>query len=327
MSVDEALYARLAAVHPPGGPSLDEATVERARQILWAITAGARGDVPLPQPVHATDGWVPGPSADAATIPIRVYRPAGTGPRPTVVYFHGGGFVGGSVDAYDAHGRQLALDVDAVVVSVGYRLAPEHVFPAAVDDCFAALTYVGRRIDEFGDDESRLAVAGDSAGGNLAAVCAQLARDAGGPVLAAQLLVYPAVDVPGRYPSRIDNAGAVPLTFRDMSWFTRVYLDLGAAGGTADEAAAPRPSFRDPRISPLHGSLPGLAPAVIATAEHDPLRDEGNAYATALADAGNRVIHRQFAHLTHAFYGLEDVSPRVADATAWLHGRLADLLA
>ncbi len=259
----------------------------------------------------------------AGSIPARVYRPAGTStaPLPTVVYFHGGGFVIGDLDTHEGVCRLLARDVEAVVVSVAYRLAPEHPFPAAVDDSYAALTWVHEHIADFGGDADRIAVGGDSAGGNLAAVCAQLAHtDA--ITLAAQLLVYPAVDLLGEYESRVDNAEGYLLTLADMRWFAEQYLGKSEIDPDTAESAL------DPRLSPLHAkSLEGLAPAVVATAEYDPLRDEGNAYAKALRGAGVAVESRQFPGLIHGCYGLEFVSPAVAEATTWINGQLRALLA
>jgi acetyl esterase len=216
--------------------------------------------------------------------------------------------------------RLLCRDVGAVVVSVDYRLGPEHVFPAAVEDTYAALRWVAGHIDEYGGDPARVAVAGDSAGANLAAVCAQLAR-ADGVRLAAQLLVYPPVDLLGDYPSRVENASGYFLSYADMQWFAEHYI------GMSEDDPRVAGLARDPRVSPLLAdSLEGLPPAVVATAEFDPLRDEGNAYAAALEKAGVRVEHREFAGLIHGFYGMEAFSPAVAEATAWVNAQLKELL-
>jgi acetyl esterase len=267
-------------------------------------------------------------AADATVggVPARVYRPTAAGAVPTIVYFHGGGFVIGDIETHDGICRLLCHDVSAVVVSVDYRLAPEHPFPAAVDDCYAALTAVAKEIGEYGGDAARLAVGGDSAGGNLAAVCSQLAH-ADGLDLVAQLLVYPAVDLLGEnYQSRIDNGTGYFLTYADMSWFAGHYLGVA---GLVEPVTDPELLARaaDPRLSPLLAeSLADLPPAVVATAEFDPLRDEGNAYADALAAAGVRVEHCQFAGLIHGFYGLESVSPAIAEATTWINDRFKDLI-
>ena len=196
------------------------------------------------------------------------------------MFFHGGGYVIGDVDTHDNQCRMLCREAEAVVLSVGYRLAPEHPFPAAPEDCFAATRWAAEHVDRLGGDAGRIAVAGDSAGGNLAAVVALMARDAGGPALAAQLLIYPGTDFAGGYPSETENAEGFFLTRADMEWFREQYL------------AGADPS--DPRLSPIAApDLSGLPPAVVATAEFDPLRDQGDAYARALEEAGVPVIARR----------------------------------
>jgi acetyl esterase len=217
-------------------------------------------------------------------------------PRPTVVLFHGGGCVVGDLDTHDNMARTLCRDCEAVVVSVGYRLAPEAPFPAAVEGTVAATRWAATRLAELGGSD-RLAVAGDSAGGNLAAVVAQQLRDTGGPALAAQLLIYPAVDVAGDYASRRENAEGYLLDRPTMQWFTRHY-------------AADPELHRDPRLSPLrHHDLSGLPAAVVVTAELDPLRDEGEAYARELADAGVPVEVRRFDQMIHGFFDMGGFSP------------------
>ena len=320
MPLDPNIAGLLQFIEAAGYPPLAEGTPEEARAGLRRADDGderdgaeARGRVG-----HRRHGR-------------RRCRPASTGRQadgdvPTIVYFHGGGFVIGDIETHDGICRLLCRDVGAVVVSVDYRLAPEHPFPAAVDDAYAALTAVAKEIAEYGGDAARIAVGGDSAGGNLAAVCAQQAH-ADGLELAAQLLVYPAVDLLGEsYQSRIDNAEGYFLTYADMMWFAGNYLGIEA---TPEAALDPDLQARaaDPRLSPLLAeSLEGLPPAVVVTAEFDPLRDEGNAYAKALEAAGVRVEHRQFPGLIHGFYGLESVSPAIAEATAWINEQFKQLL-
>ncbi|WP_328707959.1 alpha/beta hydrolase [Streptomyces mesophilus] len=256
----------------------------------------------------------------AGSLPSRVYRPQATAPVPTVVYLHGGGWVAGDLDTHDVHARTLCRDLDAVVVSVDYRLAPEHRFPAAVEDAYAALTWVAQHVDAFGDDPARLAVAGDSAGATLSAVCAQQAHADGLP-LAAQLLVYPSTDMGGAYPSRTENGEGYFLTTTELHWFFEQYL------GVVPSYHAFAAFGADPRVAPLRAKgLSGLAPAVVATAEYDPLRDEGDAYAEALRRAGVRVEHRRFGGLVHGFYGMAHISPAAGEATAWIHAALKRLL-
>jgi acetyl esterase len=319
MPVDPNVAALLQMMATSGAPAISDGTAADARAALRMLMVNFRDESTLAEVASVT------PSTVGDSIPVRVYRPAVEGTAPTVVFLHGGGFVIGDLDTHEGVCRLLSHDVGAVVVSVDYRLAPEHRFPAAVDDAYAALTWVAAHIDEYGGDAARLVVGGDSAGGNLAAVCAQLAhRD--GLALAAQLLVYPSVDLLGDFASRTENAEGYFLTLKDMEWFAANYT--GIAGGVEalshpDVAAL----AADPRLSPLRAdSLDGLAPAVVATAEFDPLRDEGNAYAVALEQAGVPVEHRQFAGLIHGFYGLEQLSPAIAEATTWINAQLAGLL-
>ena len=319
MPLDPNIAGLLQFIAAAGYPPVAEGTPQNARDGLVALMTAMSAMVPKAEVAAATDAAVGG-------VPSRVYRPDATGEIPTVVYFHGGGFVIGDLETHDGICRLMCRDLSAVVVSVDYRRAPEHPFPAAVDDCYAALTAVAKEIGEFGGDASRLAVGGDSAGGNLAAVCAQQAHADGLP-LVAQLLVYPNTDLVGEnYQSRIDNGEGYFLTYADMMWFAGQYL-----GVALTPEAAPDPELiaraADPRLSPLLAeSLAGLPPAVVATAEFDPLRDEGNAYAKALAAAGVRVEHREFPGLIHGFYGLESVSPAIAEATAWINGRFQELI-
>ena len=239
---------------------------------------------------------------DADGVPARVYRPSPDPDRPVIVYFHGGGWTIGTVDQYDLVVRQIANATDAIVVSVDYRLAPEHPFPAAVDDCWRALVWTAKNASSFGGDGSRLAVMGDSAGGNLAAVCALLARDAGTPDLAMQVLVYPVVDCEFDTPSYRENGKGYLLTADDMHWFFSCYL-----GDGADPA--------DWRISPHRSpDLYGVAPAVVVTAEYDPLRDEGQAYARRLETAGVSVTHIPYEGMIHAFFGLSAAFDASRDA-------------
>lgn len=226
-------------------------------------------------------------------IPVRIYRPAGASPRPVIVYFHGGGWVVGSLTTHDGICRALAAGVDAVVVSVDYRLAPEHRYPAAVDDAYAALQWVAEHASAIGGDALRVVVAGDSSGGNLAAVVAQLAR-ADGPPIAFQLLVYPVTDYEFTSLSMEDNAVGYYLTRDTMRWFYEQYLNDAAEG-------------EDVRVSPIRNpDLTGLAPAFVVTAEYDPLRDQGTAYLDAMRAAGNTVTGRTYSGLFHGFFPMGD---------------------
>ncbi len=291
----------------PKLPLRDAATLtpEAARAQLLALAA-SRSDIPLPQPAAVADITVAGA---VGPLRARLYRPEAR-PAPTVVYFHGGGWVAGDLETHDRAARTLAIETEAVVLSVDYRRPPETRFPGAFEDCFAATRWAATHISDLGGDPLRLGVAGDSAGGNLAAAVAQACRE-GGPPLAAQLLVYPATDLAGnlcsaaenaKYPSRAENATGYFLTLEVMQWFTAHYLTAAADG-------------LDPRASPLRAAdLRGLPPAVICTAGFDPLRDEGEAYARALERASVPVVYMPEPTLIHAFIGMGAASPAAADA-------------
>ncbi|MEA2886113.1 MAG: acetyl esterase [Bradyrhizobium sp.] len=274
-------------------------TPQSARDALRALAA-SRAAVPPPPVASAIDTEVKGA---AGKLAARVYRVSDR-QSPTIVFFHGGGWVAGDLDTHDRQARLLAIETGAVVVSVDYRRPPETRFPGAFEDGFAALRDVIARIVEFGGDSTRVGVAGDSAGGNLAATVAIACRDAGFE-LAAQLLVYPVTDVTGayadaeenaRYPSRAENAEGYFLSRAVMQWFAGHYLE-DAKHGT------------DWRVSPLRAkTLAGLAPAVVCTAWFDPLRDEGKAYADALKAAGVETRYHDGLGLIHGYVGLGEAS-------------------
>lgn len=239
---------------------------------------------------------------DGHDIVLRIYQPRGED-LPVVINFHGGGWVQGNNAQSGWLASRVAAGVGAVVVSVGYRLAPEHPFPAAVDDCWAALRWVHEHAAELGVDPSRMAVMGDSAGGNLAAVVALLARDAGGPSLRLQVLIYPSVEMYEAWPSEARNANAPVLTASNMHAFSRIYLD--GADGTVFTA------------SPLRAaSHVGVAPALIQTAEFDPLLDNGTKYAQALSAAGVEVKHTTYGGAVHGFISLPGVTKAAPTALA-----------
>lgn len=258
------------------------------------------------------------PSTDGAEVPARIYRPDTSEPAPVLVWYHGGGWVIGDVETSDPTARKLCQRAGVVVVSVDYRLAPEHPHPAATDDAWAALTWVAEHIGAHGGDASRLAVGGDSAGGNLAALVAIRARDEGGPALRHQLLVYPATDLTLGHRSIEENGEGYFLTAATMRWFVDHYLGTDRRHG--DPAA--------PAVSPLFlEDLAGLPPAQVLTAEFDPLRDEGDAYATRLAQAGVPVDHVSGPGLVHGFFAMGDVSPDADKAAIAAADRLRAALA
>jgi acetyl esterase len=278
----------------------DTMTPQSARDALRALAA-SRAAIAPPPVQSVADIQVTGA---AGPLGARVYRVSDQ-TSPTVVFFHGGGWVAGDLETHDRQARLLAIETGALVVSVDYRRPPETRFPGAFEDAFAALRDVTSRIAEFGGDIARVGVAGDSAGGNLAAAVAIACRDAG-IKLAAQLLVYPVTDVVGnyadakenaRFPSRAENAEGYFLSRAVMQWFAGHYLD-DARHGT------------DWRVSPLRAkNLAGLAPAVVCTAWFDPLRDEGKAYAEALKTAGIATTYHHGAGLIHGYFGLGEASP------------------
>ncbi len=269
-----------------GGPALSEVTPVEARVMFKALSQ-------FDQPEEVTrvdDRVVPGAGND---IPVRVYTPhdAVGGDAPLLVWLHGGGWVIGDLDTADATARALANRSGAVVVSVDYRLAPEHPAPAPLEDALAALTWSVENAELLGVNAARVAVGGDSAGGNLAAALCQRVRDEFGPDIDFQLLVYPAVDLTVGHPSYDENAEGYFLTRDSMVWFIGHYL------GATDP--------KDPSVSPLFAdSLAGLPPALVITAEFDPLRDEGEAYARALRDAGVAVEAVRYDGQIHGFVGL-----------------------
>jgi acetyl esterase len=236
------------------------------------------------------DRKIPGPAGD---IPLRIYTPEEpAAPLPVVLWIHGGGFVIGSINSYDGVCRALCKRSGAIIVSVEYRLAPEHPHPAAVEDAFAALQWTAANAASFGGDPERLAVAGDSAGGNLAAVCAILARDAGGPKLTRQILVYPATAGDPESESHHLFGDGYLLTRRSILWFHRHH-------------SASQDHSGDFRYAPLiTPDLSGLAPALVIVAGFDPLRDEGIAYADRLKEAGNPVDLLAFDGMVHGFFSL-----------------------
>jgi acetyl esterase len=238
------------------------------------------------------DLFIPSPCGD---IPARLYAGGRDGIRPALIYFHGGGFVFGNLDTHDAVCRALATQSGAVVISVDYRLAPEHKFPAAVDDSHAATLWVAANAERLGIDATRIAVGGDSAGGNLATIVAMRCHQAGGPALSSQLLLYPVTDLSSfDTVSHREYGEGYFLTRAAMEWFTGHYVGSG--------------DVRNPEVSPLLATnLSGLPPALVITAEFDPLRDEGEAYAKRLQQAGVPVTISRYPGMIHGFISMRGV--------------------
>ena len=269
-----------------------ESTPEGRRAAMIAVTTNPQ----FPKhPVHdVADRTIPGPAGD---IPVRVFRPSAATGLPLLLWFHGGGWVTGNLDTHDQLGRLLSDAVGAVVVSVDYRLAPEAKFPAAADDCLAAYEWVLEHASEVGADAGRVAIGGDSAGGNLAAVVTLDARERGLPQPKLQLLVYPVTDYEFESASMIDNAKGYFLEAASMQWFY-------------DHYARTPSDFAHPRFSPMRASdVSGLAGAVVVTAEFDPLRDQGEAYGKRLQQANVSTVVVRADGLIHGFFGLHEFMP------------------
>ncbi|ADO68541.1 alpha/beta hydrolase [Stigmatella aurantiaca] len=263
------------------------------------------------------DTTLPGPAGD---LPVRIYTPEGTGPFPVVVYYHGGGFVIADLDTYDAGPRALAQQTGAVVVSVHYRQAPEHPFPAAAHDAAAAFRYIQQNAAKYNGDPKRVAVAGESAGGNLATGVAMQQKKSGGPVPVFELLVYPFVSTDLNTPSHKANGqGNFLVSNQDLGWFWQNYLGQDWQKN------------KDPLAVPLQATpaqLKGLPPTMIITAGLDPLKDEGAAYAKKLQAAGVKTELKNYDGVTHEFFGMAsvvDTSKRAqADAARALKGAFQD---
>jgi len=272
-----------------------------------AILDSARFPPPPITLAEIRNTTIPGP---AGPIPVRIYRNSLDGNQPGIVYFHGGGFVIGSLDSHEGGCRRLCKGAGCTVVSIDYRLAPEHVFPAAVEDAYEATKYVAEHATELGIDPKRIAVAGDSAGGNLAAVVALIARDKCGPAICHQLLVYPVTDLKFTSESYRSNGVGYFLTRDMMDWFRRQYMPAAAA-------------LDHPHASPLYAeSLKGLPPATVVTAEYDPLRDEGEAYAKRLQEAGVPTKVKRYDGVFHGFFSMAGVIDQGDQAVDWAVGEL-----
>ncbi|MBB1601987.1 alpha/beta hydrolase [Variovorax sp. UMC13] len=293
MPLDPHIAGVLQMMAASGAKPIHESTPEESRAGYLALTAGSLTPEQRVPVASTQDTTVPGA---AGALPARIYRPQAAGPLPTVAYFHGGGYVIGDLSTHDNMCREICRGAQAVVVSVDYRLAPEHPFPAGIEDAVAATKWIVAHARELGGNDT-VAVAGDSAGGNFAAVVTQQLRDAGLP-LAAQLLIYPAVDhAAATYPSIEQNAKGYFLELDTMAWFIDHYL-----GGYTETM--------DPRLAPLQArSLANLPPAVVLTAEFDPLRDQGAAYAEALRAAGGQAELIEGPGMIHGFFDMGRWSP------------------
>ena len=295
MPVDPQVQALLDGLAEQGTKSFEQIGVAATRAVVETFTGLQR---PAPAVARVIDGTYPGP---VGAQPLRIYIPEGEGPLPIVVYFHGGGFVAGGLPVVDEPARALANDVGAIVVAAGYRLAPEHKFPAATDDTFAALRWVADHAGDFGGDPARIAVMGDSAGGSLAAVAAQRARDGGGPRLVAQVLVYPVVDPTARLASRELFGEGYVITAAGLDWFWEQYLGSPARGrdrarGAGQGRLARRPSARvgaDDRVRSVARRGGGVRKATRRFRRRDRVHPVRRARARRLLDVRRRAAQRR----------------------------------
>lgn len=305
MAVDTAVQKIMDGLAEQGQKSFEEISVEEGRAVVASFTGLQKPAQDVARVVNET---ISGPGGDQN---LRIFIPEEQPdtPLPVVVYYYGGGFVAGSIDVADEANRALANDLGAIVVSTSYRLAPEHKFPAATDDTFAALQWVGDHIGDYGGDPARIAVMGDSAGGNLAAVAAQRARDEGGPELAAQVLIYPAIDANADTESKREFAQGYVISTAAMDYFWDQYLN------------GPEET-QDPQATPSKGDLTELPPALVLSVEYEVLRDEAEAYADQLAAAGVEVERKRLPGLIHGVYNMSGAVPRWTE----IHGATVDFL-
>ena len=318
MALDPASAAFLDNMRAGGGKPIHELAVDEARAMVSG--ASAQLAAPAADVARVDNRRIPVPGGD---IGIRIYTPRTSGgPLPIVLQFHGGGWVAGDLETHDSIARHYAAHAGAIVISVDYRRPPEHRFPIAAEDSYAAVEWAAAHADELGGDASRVAVAGDSAGGNLATVACQLAKQRGGPRIVYQALVYPTVDVRDPvitplYDSRAEfGGGEYFMSTDDMLWFRGLYL------------TDPSREAQDPRASPMAATdLSGLPPALIVTAGCDPLRDEGKAYADRLTASGVDVEYRCFDGAIHACMSFAAAIPQGLEALSFVASRLKNQLA
>lgn len=309
MPLDAESEAILAARRLADIPAVATQTVNqvRASRKSWRQST----HVPTQQVHEVVDLQVP---TDDGTVGVRTYRPNTTTGLPVIVYLHGGGWVIGDLDHSDALCRLLCLEAAALIVNVEYRLAPEHKYPAAAEDCFAVVCWLGEHASQLRADARRMAVAGSSAGGNLAAATTLMSRDRGGPELSAQLLVCPVMDSSCVSPSFVEFADGYIVSAEDMRWYWQQYLEREVQAS-------------EPYACPLRADdLSGLPDALVITAECDPVRDDGERYATRLRSAGVAVRHTRYPGTLHGFFAMPGANAKgtlaVREAAAWLRDAL-----
>lgn len=295
MPLEATTAAMLAAAAEAGAPRLSDLSPVQARE-MYRMMQPPADDITVGQ---VEDQLIPGPAGD---IPIRIYHPESGGPHAVHLHYHGGGWVIGDLETHDADCREICRAAGVIVIAVDYRLAPEHLYPAAVEDCYAAAQWAAANAESIGGSSGPISVGGDSAGGNLAAVVSRIARDAGAPQINFQLLLYPVTDAAMDTASYAENRDGYLLTEQSMKWFWECYC--------------PDPERRlEPDASPLHArDLSGLPAALVMTAEFDPLRDEGEAYAKRLQEAGVTVTCERYDGLIHGFFSQARMVPAARPA-------------
>ncbi len=308
MPVDPQVEQLLANMVAQGVKSFEQMSVEECRAVAAAFI---EMEGPVEDIHRIKDHSV---IVNNGQIPVRVYYPTAATNLPVVVYYHGGGFVFGDLDVVDKVARCIAKGTGAVVVSVGYRKAPEYKFPTAHQDAYAALLWVYDNARDLNVDQSRIAVMGDSAGGNIATAVAHMARDHHGPTLKHQALVYPLVDPAGDYPSKTRYSEGYLLTSAALSWFAGHYL------------SNPGEEVAHPYMTPLKAKLKDLPSTTIITAEYDPLTDEGEAYASALRKAGVSVNYYMFPGMVHGFFWMKGVINKSGSAFKLVNEKLTEAL-
>ncbi len=307
MTLDPVVAAMLEEMSKAGGPQMTDMSPSDARAVYQVM----QSTLPAPVVDNIEDRVV---DTGQAKVPIRIYKAQGASVSPCIVFFHGGGWVIGDLTTHDPVCRQLHEATGYTVIAVDYRLAPEHRFPAAIDDCYAVTKWVALNADTLGIDAQRIAVAGDSAGGNLSASVCLKAKAGDSPAIAFQLLIYPVTDAAMDSDSYRQNGEGYLLSAATMQWFWQHYLGDQASG-------------KDPWASPLLAAdLSKLPPACIITAEYDPLRDEGEAYGRRLREAGVKTHIQRFDGMIHGFFGMTNMLEGSRDALALAASQLKTAL-
>lgn len=297
MTLDPQAKALLDKIKQSGAPAYNTLPVQEARILYDKASELAQGEPPTPQSVSTLK--IPGPASELDAL---LYRPDGGDKLPVLIYFHGGGYTIGSLKSHDCVCRTLCVEAHCIVIAVDYRLAPEHKYPSAVDDCFTATQWIANNVDSLGGDAERIAIGGDSAGGNLAAVVCIKAREAGAPKLIHQLLIYPGTDMSCSFPSHKTFGQGYRLTNELIDWFYQHYFE-------------PDSDIDNWLASPLNAEdLSELPAAFVLSAGFDPLQDENKAYADKLVQAGVPVKYSHYEGMLHGFIAMPGLFDKAREA-------------